>query len=106
MSSHLVMQNIEALSSPERHYSHVVTANNMSFISGLLPLDKNGVPLTDKPIEFQINQVLENLNACLIGIKAQKPILPKLRCILQTLTNGLLPMSYMQNGLVSINRPD
>lgn len=44
----------------------------MSFISGLLPLDKNGVPLTDKPIEFQINQVLENLNACLIGIKAQK----------------------------------
>ncbi|SPZ03087.1 endoribonuclease [Proteus mirabilis] len=52
MSSHLVMQNIEALSSPGGHYSHVVTANNMSFISGLLPLDKNGVPLTDKPIEF------------------------------------------------------
>ncbi len=25
-------------------------------------LDKNGVPLTDKPIEFQINQVLENLS--------------------------------------------
>ena len=100
MSSHLVMQNIEALTSPGGHYSHVVTANNMSFISGLLPLDKNGVPLTDKPIEFQINQVLENLNACLIGI------LPKLRCILQTLTNGLLSMSYMQNGLVSINRPD
>ncbi|AZG98526.1 TPA: RidA family protein [Proteus mirabilis] len=72
MNSHLVMQNIEALSSPGGHYSHVVTANNMSFISGLLPLDKNGVPLTDKPIEFQINQVLENLSACLIGIKAQK----------------------------------
>lgn len=72
MISHLLQQNIEALSLPGGHYSHVVTANNMSFISGLLPLDKQGNPLADKSVEIQITQVLENLNACLIGIKAKK----------------------------------
>ncbi|CRL59526.1 RidA family protein [Proteus vulgaris] len=72
MSSHLTLQNIDALSSPGGHYSHVVTAKNMSFVSGLLPLDKQGNPLADKPIEVQITQVLENLNACLLGINAKK----------------------------------
>ncbi|MFU8907998.1 RidA family protein [Proteus sp. DFP240708] len=72
MTSHLIQQNIEALSLPSGHYSHVVTANNMSFISGLLPLDKQGKPLADKPVEVQITQVLENLQACLIGINAKK----------------------------------
>ncbi|HEK0786074.1 RidA family protein [Enterobacteriaceae bacterium TYF_5] len=72
MTSHLTLQNIDALSSPGGHYSHVVTANNMSFISGLLPLDKQGNPLADKPVEVQITQVLENLNACLLGINAKK----------------------------------
>lgn len=72
MTSHLIQQNIEALSSPRGHYSHVVTANNMSFISGLLPLDKQGKPLADKPVEVQITQVLENLTACLHGINAKK----------------------------------
>lgn len=72
MASHLIQQNIAALSSPGGHYSHVVTANNMSFISGLLPLDKQGKPLADKAVEVQITQVLENLNACLLGINAKK----------------------------------
>ncbi|SUC00815.1 endoribonuclease [Proteus vulgaris] len=72
MTSHLTLQNIDALSSPGGYYSHVVTANNMSFVSGLLPLDKQGNPLADKPIEVQITQVLENLNACLLGINAKK----------------------------------
>lgn len=72
MTSHLTLQNIDALSSPGGHYSHVVTAKNMSFVSGLLPLDKQGNPLADKPIEVQITQVLENLNACLLGINAKK----------------------------------
>lgn len=72
MASHLIQQNIEALSSPSGHYSHIVTANNMSFISGLLPLDKQGKPLADKPVEEQITQVLENLAACLLGINAKK----------------------------------
>ncbi|MBG5948426.1 RidA family protein [Proteus terrae] len=72
MTSHLTLQNIDALSSPGGHYSHVVTANNMSFISGLLPLDKQGNPLANKPVEAQITQVLENLNACLLEINAKK----------------------------------
>lgn len=72
MTSHLTLQNIDALSSPGGHYSHVVTANNISFISGLLPLDKQGNPLANKPVEAQITQVLENLNACLLGINAKK----------------------------------
>ncbi|MBI6527868.1 RidA family protein [Proteus vulgaris] len=72
MASHLILQNIESLTSPGGHYSHVVTANNMSFISGLLPLDKQGNPLTNKPVEVQITQVLENLTACLLGINAKK----------------------------------
>lgn len=72
MTSHLTLQNIDALSSPGGHYSHVVTANNMSFVSGLLPLDKQGNPLADKTVEAQITQVLENLNACLLGINAKK----------------------------------
>ncbi|MCK9782817.1 RidA family protein [Proteus columbae] len=72
MTSHLTQQNIAALASPGGHYSHVVTANNMSFVSGLLPLDKQGNSLANKPVEIQITQVLENLNACLLGINAKK----------------------------------
>lgn len=72
MKSHLTQQNISELAPPGGHYSHVVTAKNMSFISGLLPLDKQGRPLADKPVEVQITQVLENLNACLLGINAKK----------------------------------
>ena len=72
MSSHLIQKNIDALAPPGGHYSHVVTANNMSFISGLLPINKSGKPLAHEKIETQISQVLENLNACLVGINAQK----------------------------------
>lgn len=72
MTSHLTQQNIAALASPGGHYSHVVTANNMSFVSGLLPLDRQGNSLANKPVEIQITQVLENLNACLLGINAKK----------------------------------
>lgn len=72
MTTHLTQQNIAALASPGGHYSHVVTANNMSFVSGLLPLDKQGNSLANKPVEIQITQVLENLNACLLGINAKK----------------------------------
>ena len=71
MTSHLTLQNIDALSSP----GGITLMLLLQIICRLfleLPLDKQGNPLADKPVEVQITQVLENLNACLLGINAKK----------------------------------
>jgi 2-iminobutanoate/2-iminopropanoate deaminase len=57
--------NSTAISAPAGHYSHVCIAAGQVFVSGQLPIDPNGTPLTGKPFEVQARQVLANLEACL-----------------------------------------
>jgi 2-iminobutanoate/2-iminopropanoate deaminase len=57
--------NATDLTPPAGHYSHVCVANGFAFISGQLPIDLAGNPLTDVPFETQAKLVLHNIDACL-----------------------------------------
>ncbi|WP_330232886.1 RidA family protein [Nocardia sp. NBC_00508] len=58
------------LPAPLGHYSHVAVHAGLAYISGQLPLSREGVTLVDQPFEVQVRQVLSNLDHCLktIGI--------------------------------------
>ena len=51
---------------PRGHYSHVAVHGDVAYISGQLPLDPAGTPLADQPFDTQVQQVLSNLDDCLI----------------------------------------
>lgn len=57
--------NSAALSQPGGHYSHICTAAGLVHISGQLPITPDGTPLTGRPFEEQVRQVLANVQACL-----------------------------------------
>jgi 2-iminobutanoate/2-iminopropanoate deaminase len=54
-----------ALAPPGGHYSHAVIANGFVFISGQLPIMRDGTKLADAPFDQQARQVLENIEAAL-----------------------------------------
>lgn len=51
---------------PRGHYSHVAVHAGVAYISGQLPLDPTGTPLADHSFETQVQQVLNNLDDCLV----------------------------------------
>ena len=57
--------NSNAIAQPGGHYSHVCTAAGLVHISGQLPIAPDGTPLTGRPFEQQVRQVLDNLEGCL-----------------------------------------
>lgn len=57
--------NCAELSRPGGHYSHICVAAGQVFISGQLPIQPDGTPLTDRSFEEQTAQVLANVDACL-----------------------------------------
>lgn len=50
---------------PAGHYSPTFAVGDLVFVSGQLPIDRNGVPLADRPFAEQVAQVLENVRICL-----------------------------------------
>lgn len=64
-TSTIICANASNITPPAGHYSHVCVANGLVFVSGQLPIDKAGVPLSEKPFEAQVAQVLRNVDACL-----------------------------------------
>ncbi|SAK44232.1 endoribonuclease L-PSP [Caballeronia hypogeia] len=50
---------------PAGHYAHVCMANGFVFVSGQLPIDATGKPLSDAPFDAQTKQVLHNVDAAL-----------------------------------------
>lgn len=50
---------------PAGHYSPTFVVGDLVFISGQLPIDRDGVPLADRPFAEQVAQVLENVRICL-----------------------------------------
>lgn len=50
---------------PRGHYSHVAIHGDTAHVSGQLPLDRDGVPLTDVGFEAQARTALHNLDRCL-----------------------------------------
>lgn len=61
----IVFADSAILGRPGGHYSHTCTAAGLVFVSGQLPIDAHGKPMTGQPFELQVEQVLANLDACL-----------------------------------------
>jgi 2-iminobutanoate/2-iminopropanoate deaminase len=61
----IAFRNSTKLSPPAGHYSHACLASGMVFISGQLPVDADGKPMSDQSFERQAGQVLANVDACL-----------------------------------------
>jgi 2-iminobutanoate/2-iminopropanoate deaminase len=77
-------QRIACFNSPELmppvgHYSHACVAGEIAYISGQLPIDHKGTPLSDQSFEMQAKQVLSNLDACLAAAGTDRSRLVQVR---------------------------
>ena len=61
----LVQINPDSMAAPGGHYSHVVKAGGFVFVSGQLPIARDGRKLNEEPFEVQARQVLENVGNAL-----------------------------------------
>lgn len=61
------MQTIQTDDAPQAigPYSQAIKANGMLFVSGQIPLDKDGNLVAEEDVEAQTNQVIQNLNSVL-----------------------------------------
>lgn len=64
-TSAITCANAPDIPPPAGHYSHVCVANGFVFVSGRLPIDPTGKPLSDAPFDAQAKQVLHNVDATL-----------------------------------------
>jgi 2-iminobutanoate/2-iminopropanoate deaminase len=64
-SDSVYLCNSPNLIKPLGHYTHVAIHGGLAYVSGQLPLDRHGAPLTDQPFAVQARQVLHNLDQCL-----------------------------------------
>ncbi len=79
--------NSTAIPAPGGHYSHVCTAAGLAHISGQLPIDAKGKPMTGQPFEAQALQVLANLEACLQAVRLTPRDLVQVRIYLTDMEN-------------------
>jgi len=67
MTDGIVSSNPGTMAAPGGHYSHAVRANGFVFVSGQLPITRDGTKLADAVFEQQAQQVLDNVAAALTG---------------------------------------
>jgi len=79
--------NPPGLLKPRGHYSHAVVANQSIFISGQLPITKDGEKLTEANFKDQTIQVLENLKHALEGSGGSIQSLLQVRVYLDDINN-------------------
>jgi len=65
MAGDVAQINPTSMAAPGGHYSHAVSAANLVFVSGQLPIRPDGTKLNDAPFEQQAQQVLENVSHAL-----------------------------------------
>jgi 2-iminobutanoate/2-iminopropanoate deaminase len=65
MAGEITLTNPATMAAPGGHYSHAVTANGFVFISGQLPIARDGTKLADAPFEQQAQQTLDNIASAL-----------------------------------------
>jgi 2-iminobutanoate/2-iminopropanoate deaminase len=61
---------VEGVPQPISHYTPVVRAGRMVFISGMEPKDRNGATVGKNDVTAQARQVLENIKTCLTAAGA------------------------------------
>jgi 2-iminobutanoate/2-iminopropanoate deaminase len=64
---------------PAGHYSHAVRAGGLVFVSGLLPVTRDGRMLADASFEDQVAQVLDNLDTILAAAATSRAKLVQVR---------------------------
>lgn len=74
--------NSPELMPPAGHYSHACVVADVAYVSGQLPIDNSGTPLSDRPFEVQVKQVLANLDACLAAAGTDRSRLVQVRVYL------------------------
>jgi 2-iminobutanoate/2-iminopropanoate deaminase len=65
MASDIVPVSPDTMASPGGHYSHAVKANGFVFVSGQLPIARDGSKLVDATFEQQAQQTLDNVAVAL-----------------------------------------
>lgn len=79
--------NADGLMPPRGKYSHVVIAHGTAYISGQLPVDGEGKPVTSESFAVQARQTLSNLDACLTTAGLQRTDLVQVRVYLTDMGN-------------------
>jgi reactive intermediate/imine deaminase len=79
--------NPQTLAKPGGHYSHAVVANGFIFISGQLPITKEGQKLSQASFKDQTLQVLENLKCALEGAGGNIQSLVQVRVYVDDINN-------------------
>jgi 2-iminobutanoate/2-iminopropanoate deaminase len=65
MPGDIALTNPDTMAAPGGHYSHAVAANGFIYVSGQLPIARDGTKLADAPFEQQAEQVLNNVGSAL-----------------------------------------
>lgn len=65
MRGDIILTNPDSMAAPGGHYSHAVTANGFVYVSGQLPIARDGTRLADASFEKQAEQVLDNVGSAL-----------------------------------------
>ncbi|MFE4197577.1 RidA family protein [Paenarthrobacter sp. NPDC056912] len=71
--------NAVGVVSPVGKYSHITVVNGMAFISGQLPINSEGEPVTAEPFAVQVEQTLANVDACLASAALTREDLVQVR---------------------------
>lgn len=74
--------NADGLMPPRGKYSHVTIARGTAYISGQLPVDSEGKPVTSGGFAEQVEQTLRNLDACLASAGLKRSDLVQVRVYL------------------------
>lgn len=78
---------VNTLSRPGGHYSHVVVANGFVFVSGQLPITATGEKLVDADFDTQVTQVLTNVQHALAAAGVGIAQLVQVRVYLDDIAN-------------------
>ncbi|MCO4090003.1 MAG: RidA family protein [Limnohabitans sp.] len=79
--------NSESICPPGGHYAHVCTAAGVVYISGQLPIEPDGTPMTGQSFEMQVRRVLTNIDSCLACVGLDTNSLVQVRVYLTDIKN-------------------
>lgn len=79
--------NSTTIAQPGGHYSHVCIGGGIAYISGQLPLDRHGNMVSTTDVGRQIDQVLQNLDACLLAAGSDRHHLLQVRVYIQDMAD-------------------
>ncbi|MGU7773303.1 RidA family protein [Burkholderia sp. MR1-5-21] len=86
-AARLTCTNASDIAPPAGHYAHVSVANGFVFVSGQLPIDEKGKPLSGLPFEAQTRQVLRNVDACLEAAGTTRDTLVQVRVFVSNIAH-------------------